>query len=287
MTDIAGYLDIIASPQRRAESYDDMVRTYYEFATDPYLALWGESFHLTWFSDAGQDLASAQRAQELWVAESGGFGPGMSVLDIGCGIGGPAAAIAARTGAHVTGVNISPRQVEIARNRNREPGSAGTLRFELGDAMNLPAEWSASFDGAYSIEAICHTPDKGRVYQQVADVLRPGGAFVGCDWFTRDGISADAYARSIEPLCQMLALPYLTSLADLRAGLEAAGFRVESISSYRDHGDVSPNWTLFESVDGALGDTGQEQILRDSLGLLRSAADDGDFVPGCWVARLG
>jgi sterol 24-C-methyltransferase len=282
--DIAEYFDTIESPQRRAESYGEMVRFYYEFATDPYLALWGESFHLTWFAP-GQDLSAAQQAEEIWVAEQGGFGPGMNVLDVGCGVGGPAFVIAAHTGAHVTGVNISPRQVTLAQARGQDRARPGLTDFEVGDAMNLRPDWHAAFDGAYSIEAICHTPDKARVYQQIANVLRPGAAFVGCDWFTRDGIKAEEYRRAIEPLCQTLALPTLISMSELRGALERAGFAVGSLSQYSDHGDVRPNWTLFDAVHGALGSSDEEKVLRESLALLRSGFESGAFVLGCWAAR--
>ncbi|MGW3634623.1 SAM-dependent methyltransferase [Streptomyces sp. NPDC005122] len=285
--DIAAYVNAIATAESRSQSYDDMVRFYYDFATTPYRDLWGDSFHLSWFAP-GQDLRAAQQAQELWVAESGGFGPDMRVLDIGCGVGGPARYIAAQTGAHVTGVNISPCQVEIAERTAGELGK-GSVRFELGDAMRLPDSWHGSFDGAYSIEALCHTPDKAQAYREVAQVLRPGAAFTGCDWFCRDGIDADDYARALEPLCQMLALPNLISMAKLRNMLAAAGLTVESTSTYQDYGDVTPNWELFDHVGRALTgsgtDTGTEQILRDSLALLRGGSESGDFVLGCWVAR--
>jgi sterol 24-C-methyltransferase len=286
--DIAEYFDIIESAERRAEYYHKMVRFYYEFATGHYLAGWGDSFHLTWFAP-GQDLRTAQRAQELWVAEQGGFGSGMRVLDVGCGVGGPTAVIASHTGAHVTGVNISPLQVELARRRVPEPASRGLTDYEVGDAMDLPSAWHGAFDGAYSIEVICHTPDKARAYRQIADVLRPGASFVGCDWFTRDGIEAGDYARAIEPLCQTFALPNLISMTGFREYLENAGFAIGSLSQYSDHGDVSPNWTLANAAQDALSSSHEEsdeqKVLRESLRLLRDGFESGDFVLGCWVAR--
>ena len=78
----------------------------------------------------------------------------MRILDVGCGVGGPALTIAAHTGAHVTGVDLVSGRVAIAMERASDPTD-----FVVGDMLDLPFD-DNSFDGAYSFEAICHVPTR-------------------------------------------------------------------------------------------------------------------------------
>lgn len=281
--EITEYLRLVETPMSRTNHYAKMVEAYYELATPYYRDLWADSFHLTWFADR-QTLGEAQLAQEHWLADKAGFGAGARLLDVGCGIGGPAAAIAEHTGAHVTGVNISGVQVEMARSRPLRRDLRNLLEFVQADAMELPFG-PAEFDGAFSIEALCHTPDKGRAYAQIARVLKDGAVFVGTDWFSADGISAPDYARWIEPACQALALPHLISLDELRTSLEAVGFEVESVSRYGDHGAVEPNWRLFDPIEDKLGESAEHMFLKGALDTLRNGYDSDNFVLGCWLAH--
>ncbi|GII97451.1 class I SAM-dependent methyltransferase [Sinosporangium siamense] len=65
---------------------------------------------------------------------------------------GSAATVAAHTGAHIAGVNISAAQLEVARTANFDPQVRDLLEFVEGDAMDLPFP-DEHFDGAFSIEA--------------------------------------------------------------------------------------------------------------------------------------
>jgi SAM-dependent methyltransferase len=64
-----------------------------------------------------------------------GIKPGMKVLDVGCGVGGPAREIVKFTGAHVTGLNITEYQVERARVYADKEGLSHKLKFVQGDFM--------------------------------------------------------------------------------------------------------------------------------------------------------
>lgn len=95
---------------------------------------------------------------------------GKPILDIGCGPGTLAKALAA-DGAAVTGVD--PGEAALARARAAVPGA----RFEAASGEALPFP-EASFQGAVMLNALHHVPDPARALAEAARVLRPGYALV-------------------------------------------------------------------------------------------------------------
>jgi sterol 24-C-methyltransferase len=281
--------DLARDPAARQEHYVDFVRSYYDLATPIYLEKWGESFHFAVFR-GNESLEEAIAATERWAADVGGFHPGMKVLDIGCGVGGPALTIARHSGAHVTGINIVEPHVLIARDRAAEQGLTGRAEFVVGDAMAMPFA-DASFDAAYVFEAGCHMPDKGRFYQECARVLKPGGVFVGTDWFRREHITAAEEAEFIEPICRLHGVPNLIALRDLRVFLGDAGFAVASAENLAAHGDVLRNWEQVDKKSLRLLNTYlrfivpkvERMMLEGGLKLV-DAARKGVFLLGTWKA---
>lgn len=102
---------------------------------------------------------------------------GDRLLDIGCGAGAPALHVAGRTGADVTGITVSGRQVEIANAAASGRGLADRARFRLADATEMPFP-DASFNGAWALESMNYMPDQVDFLRQVARVLTPGSRFV-------------------------------------------------------------------------------------------------------------
>ncbi|MGE5181401.1 MAG: class I SAM-dependent methyltransferase, partial [Acidobacteriota bacterium] len=97
---------------------------------------------------------------------------GLSVLDVGCGAG-YLTRLVAGAGATATGIDISPRMIELARAED-----AGSTYEEL-DAVALGERFAAgSFDLAASCLALQDMPDPPAVLRAVRAVLRPGGRFV-------------------------------------------------------------------------------------------------------------
>lgn len=83
---------------------------------------------------ATADLAAAARLE-----------PSSRVLDLGCGIGGPARYLASTFGCQVTGVDLSPGFIDAANYLTARCGLSGRANFQVGDALHLPFE-DASFD---------------------------------------------------------------------------------------------------------------------------------------------
>ncbi len=75
-------------------------------------------------------------------------------------------------GVHLTGIELSPRMLEIARRRACESGIEADLR--LGDAQDLPFP-AARFDTVVATLALCTIPDDRRAMAEAVRVLRPGG----------------------------------------------------------------------------------------------------------------
>jgi len=296
---------ILTDPAARTLYYKEMVEGYYNRVTDTYRRAWGDSFHLAIFTGS-ETLQEAVLATERWVADAGGFRPGMRVLDVGCGIGGPALNIAEYSGAHVTGINIVPRQLKLARLRAAERGLSARTHFELADAMQMPF-LTGAFDAVYMFDAGCHMPDKAQFYQECARVLRPGGVFLGNEWLRKEGLAPAEEAQYIEPVCRYFAVPHLVTLGELGLYLTAAGFDIEVLEDTTVHGNILRNWELmddknlagvravlpslmFKTIKGlrSLAPGLLPPVLRlltDGGIALSEAARAGAFLIGHWRAR--
>ena len=112
--------------------------------------------------------------------------PGMTVLDVGCGVGGPAREIARFTGCHVVGITINARQVARAVELTAQAGLSDKCTFIQGDYLQLPFP-EESFDAAYAIEATVHAPDLAACYSGIARVLKPGAIFGLSEWVLTPG----------------------------------------------------------------------------------------------------
>lgn len=103
-----------------------------------------------------------------------------SVLDLGCGIGGPARNLAAEYGCDVTGVDLTETFCRTARDLSAGVGLADLTRFVRASVHDLPFT-DAGWDWVWSQHAIMNIPDTARMYAEVARVLRRGGLFVHHD----------------------------------------------------------------------------------------------------------
>jgi ubiquinone/menaquinone biosynthesis C-methylase UbiE len=99
-----------------------------------------------------------------------------SVLDLGCGTGVAARAIAGRPGfsGRVTGVDRSPHLVGAATRLAGEEGVGGSVDFRAGDSHSLGLG-DAEFDAVVAHTLLSHVEDPRAVLQEIARVLKPGG----------------------------------------------------------------------------------------------------------------
>lgn len=142
------------------------------------------------------------------------------VLDIGCGIGGPAFVLASKYGAHVTGIDIEPQLIEQAKIRAERLGlnsSCDFVKVEPGP-LSFPDN---SFDVVFSSGVIMTIDDKEEVLAEAMRVLKPGGILTVYDWMKPEG----EYSEDMRYWFKMERITYsMKTFAEYEAMLNDAGF---------------------------------------------------------------
>lgn len=141
------------------------------YGSDAARFLLGESFH-----PGGVELT-------IELAELLHLDAAASVLDVACGKGTSAFALAERFGCRVVGIDLSEANVAESNTESAQRGLASRVQFVLGDAERLPFA-AAAFEALLCECAFCTFPDKATAASEFARVVRPGGR-VGLSDLTR------------------------------------------------------------------------------------------------------
>ena len=153
------------------------------------------------------------------LADSLPIKPGQHILDIGCGLGGPARYIAQRFQCKVSGIDITPAFVDAGNKLTALVRMEAQVKIELGDGQSLPYE-SASFDGAYTQHVTMNVPDRTKFFAEAWRVLKPGAFFA----LTEQGLGPTGEPRYPLPWSADGSGAYLVTSIETRALLEQAGF---------------------------------------------------------------
>lgn len=127
-----------------------------------------DEFHLGWLA------ATTELANDLALS------PGMKLLDVGCGIGGPARYFAEHHGCTVIGIDLTEEFVSVATSLTDRCGLADLVSFRQASALSLPFE-DESFERATLIHVGMNIPDKAATFAQVHRVLKKKGVFAVYD----------------------------------------------------------------------------------------------------------
>jgi 2-polyprenyl-6-hydroxyphenyl methylase/3-demethylubiquinone-9 3-methyltransferase len=98
--------------------------------------------------------------------------PGLAIVDIGCG-GGILAESLALEGAHVTGIDLNEKVLEVARLHLLESGAQ--VHYQCTPVEALAAEHPEKYDVVTCLEMLEHVPDPGSVVKACAQLVKPGG----------------------------------------------------------------------------------------------------------------
>ena len=157
------------------------------------------------------------------LALLGGLAPGMRVLDVGGGLGGPARTLAVEHGCRVTVIDLAQSYVEAGEALTARLGLADKVSHHLGNALGLPFA-AGTFDVVWTQNSGMNIEAKEQMVESFHRVLRPGGRYV----------LQEPMAGSVQPPLFPLmwaddpTTNFLRTPAEMRALIENAGFRVRA-----------------------------------------------------------
>ena len=178
-------------------------------------------------------------AEILALAGQAGIAPGVSVLDLCCGVAGPGRFITQELGCTYLGVDSSSSAIEIARE------STGDLRCRF-EVSRIPPVPSGPFDVVLLFETMLAFPDKATLLQEISRALTTGGRFA----FTlEEGLPLTEAEQECMPDADTV---WLTPLQDLLTCLERVGLIVRWRRDFsRSHRAVADSLLKAFAADAA------------------------------------
>ena len=203
---------------------------------------WGEHIHLGYYSDEelkrGYKKKDFIQAKYDFIDQMMAFGDidpskfrQAKVLDVGCGFGGTSRYLAKALGSDsmVTGITLSPKQVERGTQLAEEQGVASSTKFMVMDALKMDFP-DNSFDIVWACESGEHMPDKKKYIEEMMRVLKPGGKFVMACWCQREEGDVpfdERDKRDLRFLYEEWTHPYFVSIKAFKDLIDGTGMMEE------------------------------------------------------------
>ena len=271
---------------RNVASVVSTTQAYYDGPADEiYRTIWGDNLHLGVPCSRECPHPEAMQHTNEIMANAAPLGAGMRVLDLGCGYGSTARYLAGNFGCRVTGVNISEKELELARSRGREAGLDDLLRFEYGDFHRLGYA-DASYDVVWSQEAFLHAADKNAVLMECMRVLKAEGSLI----FTDITVARDTPDEDRAKIYARVKSPDMWDFDDYRGALSKLGFTIAREEDWSQYVARSYAWVrerLVEQREALLSRVGAETVdgTVESLSFWVACANAGKIGWGLFVAE--
>ncbi|PFH63110.1 hypothetical protein XA68_17754 [Ophiocordyceps unilateralis] len=242
--------DLKSAREARRESYIDVTASYYNLVTDMFEHFFfGKSFHFYRIL-RGQPLSEASKLHEQYLASKLNLKPGQKVLDVGCGVGGPAQQIARYSGVKITGINYNDYQIQRGTRYIAKAGLQDQISFVKGNFMQMEAQFEpASFDAAYSIEATSYAPCLKDVYLEIFKALKPGGILAVYELIMTDDYKDENpdHRRLRHDLERGIGIPALAKISEAVDALKEAGFELKEAEDLARRPNEVPWYYPFRS----------------------------------------
>lgn len=241
----------LASENEVGAFYDELDRFFRE--------IWGEHVHHGLWESGRETPEEAVINLIVRVAELARIEAGDTVCDIGSGYGGTARELAARYGAQVTGLTVSPVQYRHAKKLNDGSESPHYL-LRNWYHNGFP---DAAFDAVIAVESLAHMRDRETALAQAHRVLKPGGRLALCLWLANETPAPWQRRHLIEPICRGGRLGGLIGAGEYRRLLIEAGFELDAFDDVSR--SVARTWSICirRALAGIFSDPGYARYLLD------------------------
>ena len=165
-----------------------------------------------------------------------GLKPGMKILDVGCGIGGPARYLAWKSGCSITGADIQDQLVEAGNAVTKMVQLDSLVNLVAGDVCDSNLFEESTFDAFISLLVILHIEDRARLFASLMRANKAGGGFLIEDMVALDPAFSADETRIAQ---QVIGAPYLPTIDEYRQHLETAGFVDVEFES------LTPEWVRW------------------------------------------
>jgi cyclopropane-fatty-acyl-phospholipid synthase len=228
--------------RRNVAHHYDLSGKLYDFFLDA-----DHQYSCAYFGDGATTLEGAQAAKKRHIAAKLLLKPEQRVLDIGCGWGGLALELARDHGVEVTGITLSEKQLESARQRADRAGLADRVRFELKDYRSV----NGCFDRIVSVGMFEHVGPRnyGDFFAKLRELLVPDGVAL------LSSIGRMAPPTLPNAWIDKYIFPggYIPSLSEVFAAVEPTGLWVTDVEILRVHyADTLKQW--FERFEARRGE---------------------------------
>ncbi len=219
----------------------DKIREHYDVASPYYTQLWGQHLHHGYYETGRESKEeAAENLIKLLVARSRLL-PGARVLDVGCGVGGSSIWLAKNLGCRVTGVSLSPVQIQMAT--KAAASMTNKPVFVVDDANQLTIE--GSYDIVWVVEVLSHLSRRGDFFKKVSGLLVSGGKICEAAWLKDERLSERDEQKYIRPIEEGM-LVGLPDLSEYKRHIDDNNLRLlyyEDISA-----QVAATWDVCLSL---------------------------------------
>ncbi len=220
----------------------EKIREHYDVASPYYTKLWGTHLHHGYYESNLETKEEAAENLVRLLVERAGLVRGARVLDVGCGVGGSAIWLAENFDCEVTGISISPVQIQMA-----SAAAENLLRnkpvFLVDDANRMNVR--GTFDAVWAIESLSHLSDRAAFFRRATELLAPGGKICEAAWLKDEGLNEEDEEKYIRPIEEGM-LVSLPDLTEYKRHMDANHLR---LLNYEDiSARVARTWDLCLSM---------------------------------------
>ncbi len=250
--------------------------------------VWGPHIHHGYYHPPSENITLTPQEVLLEnLANKLHFTQNCSVLDVGCGMGESAIYFAKKYPIHITGINISDVQLEIAKSEAKK-AKLPNVAFIKNDAHQMDDISDNSFDIVMSIESAEQYTNKALFVKQALRVLKPGGTFLLTTWCSDKESYKGLEAKEYLALCNTFCVPYMPTL-DYYQELLSKDFHLLLVEDWSEN--VKASWKIgieklnqysYFQLFKLSGFNGIKMIRK--IDLLRNAFENGRVRYGVFLA---